>query len=177
MPPSTFTDALIGLEAAASSKLFHGYGPRPIPHELDGQVEQFIDAYLSAAPDERTLLESLPDFAASVLLAFAERRAAFAIRMKSKQLLLHSVVAVGLAAEIGDDDREGMLVMPLPWHSAELLGVDPAEVFKHAAAILPETGTRALLAFSQRLPEDRTLSCMGYEAGSDEGGFRYVRTW
>lgn len=172
-----FTEALACFERAVSSTQFHGYGPRPIPHDLDRKVDQFIEACLSAAHDERQLLECLPMDAVSVLLAFAERQAALAVRAKSLELVVRALIAVSVSAEIRGDEREGMLILPLPWHSAELLGADPADVFKSAAAILPASGAAVLLGFSKRSRDDQTLDCMGYKTGSDEGGFRYVRTW
>ncbi|HCN76762.1 MAG TPA: hypothetical protein DIT13_06160 [Verrucomicrobiales bacterium] len=172
-----FAEALTCFESAVSSTQFHGYGPRPIPHDLDGAVDRFIDAYLSATHEERRLLECLPTNAASVLLAFAERQATLAVRVKSKELLVRALIAVGLSAEIRADEREGMMILPLPWHSAQFLDYNPADVFKQAATVLPAVGAQALVSFSQRSPDDQTLDCMGYRTGSDEGGFRYVRTW
>lgn len=177
MPSPTFTEALATLESEISSNLFHGYGPRAIPHELDGKLERFVEAYLEAAQSEHELLSCLPRDATDVLLAFAERQAAHAIRAKSQELLVRSLVALGLAAEIADDERECMSVLPLPWHSAKVLAGKPKVIFEQASVLLPATGRQALLAFCQRAPEDQTLSCMGYVAGSDQGGFRYVRTW
>ena len=177
MLPASFIEALTTLENEISSELFHGYGPLVIPHELDHRIEQFIDRYLAATNTERELLKTLPRDASHVLLAFAERQAAHAIRASSQEPLVRSLIAVGLAAEVADDGREGMSVLPLPWHSAELLASEPKVVFEQASALLPAKGTQALLAFCRRAPEDQTLCCMGYVAGSDQGGFRYVRTW
>ena len=175
--PSTLTDMHAAFESALSDERFHGYGPKAIPHQLDQEVEQLTEAYLSAEASDRELVACLPDTAASVLLAFAERQAALAVRENSKEVLFLSVVAIGLAAEMAADNRKGVSVLPLPWHSASLLGASPKEVFRQAAGRLPTVGRQALLAFCSREAEDQTLACMGYEASTDDGGFRYVRTW
>ena len=177
MPPLSFIDALASLENEISIGLFQGYGPLEIPHELDHKIEQLIGSFLAAKHSERELLSSLPGDASNVLLAFAERQAAHAIRANSQEPLVRSLIAVGLAAEVADDGRAGISVLPLPWHSAHLLASEPKLVFERASTLLPAKGKQALLAFCQRAPEDQTLRCMGYVAGSDQGGFRYVRTW
>lgn len=177
MPSSTFTDALAALEREISNKLFHGYGPRTIPHELDRSVERFVKAYLAADHTEHELLNCLPKEACPVLLAFAERQAAQAIRTKSQEPLAQSLIAAGLSVEISDDEQGAMLVLPLPWHCADMLTNKPKVLFKQASLLLPEKGRQALLDFCQRTPKDQTLSCMGYAAGADEDGFRYVRAW
>ena len=177
MPPPTLTEELASLETAVSNKLFHGYGPRPIPDDLDQRLGQFVATYLSSSLDEQALLKCLPRETADVLLAFAERQAALAVRMKSHHTLTQSLVALGLAAEINNDESQSMSVFPLPWHAAKQLAAEPKIAFTQASSLLPQIGRLALLSFCQRTPEDQTLSCMGYVAGSEDGGFRYVRTW
>jgi hypothetical protein len=78
---------------------------------------------------------------------------------------------------IAGHEREGLLVLPLPWRSAELLQHDPVDVFARAASLLPEPARGALQKFTQRAPEDRSLAAMGYEEAVDPDGFRYRRTW
>lgn len=52
IPCPVFIDALAYFERAVLSTQFHGYGPRAISQDLDRQVDQFIEAHLSAAHDE-----------------------------------------------------------------------------------------------------------------------------
>jgi hypothetical protein len=122
-----FVEAIDALDGAIKAKKFFGYGRLSIPHELDSIPEQLVRSYLTAEQSPRELLSVLPRDAASVLLAFSERQAALAVRVQSHDMLKLSVLAVGLAAIITDDERQGMLVMPLAWRTAELLGLKPKD--------------------------------------------------
>lgn len=149
----------------------------PIPHDLDRQIAAVIELYRAADPSEQPLLLCLQAQAASIFLAFAERQASLAVRTHSTAALTAAVIAIGLAAAIVDDSREGLLVMPLPWRAAALLGIDAKQLFSHCAALVPEAGAKALITWTSRAPENQTLACMGYVEAADAGGFRFQRTW
>jgi hypothetical protein len=174
---SQFVEAMDALDGAIKAKKFHGYLRLPIPHELDAIPEQLVRSCLTAEQSQWELLPALTRDAASVLLALSERQATLAVRVQSQDILTLSILAVGLAAIITDDEREGMLVMPLAWHTAGLLGLEPKDVFAMTAAGLPLAGRRGLSAFASRKPQDQTLKCMGYIEGADADGFRYIRNW
>ena len=158
--------------------IYEGYGPRPIPHELDDRIRTLIHSYMESDEVEQSLLSCLQPIAASVFLLFAERQASLAVRNEKMEILPSAVVSIGLAAAISNDEREGMLVMPLPWHAAQRLGVHQKHLYSSAASKVPEVGARALLSFIARRPEDQSLECMGYVEGAEPGGgFRYRRTW
>jgi hypothetical protein len=176
MPLPTFTDALEAMDEALGSSRFDGYGPRPIPHELDLLPERFVQSYELAEPGERALIQGLGRRAAPVLLAYGERQASRAVRTRSPEALRLSVLAMGLAAVVADDEREVMRRQPLAWHAAATLGVQPAALFALVAERLPATGRASLFAFSRRAAKDQSLECMGYEEGADDAGFRFVRT-
>ena len=172
-----FPEAAESLERDVLAGRYSGYLPRPIPHELDQLVVMFLQSYLDADSPEPPLLQGLSPTISRVLLAFGERQASLAIRTNSHAALEQSAVAIGLAAALIDDETEGTMVMPLPWHAAVLLQVHPQHLFSGSAARVPEAGARALLAFAARPPEDQTLQCMGYVEGVDSNGFRFERTW
>jgi hypothetical protein len=174
---SEFVQAMDALDQAISAEKFNGYLPLTIPHDLDAIPGQFVGSYSRADIVDRELAPTLHRGADSVLLAFSERQAALAVRIQSQDILRLSVLAIGLASLVTNDERDGMLVMPLPWRTAELLRQEPKSVFVAAAETLPPVAQKALLAFANRDSEDQTLACMGYVEGSDGGGFRYVRTW
>ena len=140
-------------------------------------MKTLIDWFLGSDEPEQSLLSCLPPRASSILLAFAERRATLAVRTRSSGALSASVVAIGLAAAVSDDERECMLVMPLPWRAAAMLGAHQSHLFTSNAVKVPQAGSRALLAFVGRTPEDQTLESMGYTEGRDSDGFRFERTW
>ncbi|WP_295637665.1 hypothetical protein [uncultured Methylibium sp.] len=173
----TLPDLLEEFCRRLTSGTFDAYLPRPIPHDLDAFVQTIVRSYQESEADEQALIACLPDQGASILLGFAERQAALAVRTKRPSALAEAAVAVGLAAAARDNDREGMLVMPVVWHAAALLGVHQQHLFRSAAGKVAGPGSRALSAFVERKPEDQTLECMGYREGSDKDGFRFVRTW
>ncbi|MFO0812628.1 MAG: hypothetical protein U0796_05385 [Gemmatales bacterium] len=155
--------------------MYDGYGPRPIPHPLDESVEALLRTARDAGPSAAEFLGCMDGGLASVLLCYAERSAALAVRRASLETLELALLALGLADP--DDDREKLLVMPLPWRSAELLGHDPRCTFERVAAELTNAGREDLLGFTRRRAAEQTLSAMGYIEGTDHDGFRYHRTW
>ena len=175
--PHTFTELLTMLEHDIADHAFSAYGPRPIPHALDRKIKTLIESFLASEETGKSLLSCLPAKACQVLLAFAERQASYAIRTGSASALPAAVIAIGLAASIGGDEREGVLVMPLPWRAATLLGVHQEKLFTSAASKVPEPGAKALTAFMQRRPEEQRLDSMGYVEGADADGFRFMRKW
>jgi hypothetical protein len=163
------------LEAATRSGEYDGYGPRPIPHPLDEPVEILLRAIRRDGPTGGEIISCLDEEVGWVLLAYAERAAALAVRLGSLLVLELAIVGLGLAQP--GDYRDKLVVMPLPWRSTELLGESPHAIYAQIAAELPEPGRRDLLSFAQRSPPDQTLSVMGYREGADQDGFRYVRLW
>lgn len=173
----SFLSLLDAFDKAIAAAQFNGYGRTPLPNELDALVESFVEAYVLADPSERELAEALPRMASEVLTAYCEREATLAVRLRSARALRLSLLAAGIAAVLGDDPREIMLVLVLPWRTARHLALYSAPEFAAAAAQLPKLAAEELLAFARRQPEDQTLECMGYrEVGAGES-FRYERTW
>lgn len=163
------------VDAAIRDGVYDGYGPRPIPHPLDDAVEALLRAVRDDGASAAEVLGCINRRLASVLLAYAERSAALAVRRASLETLELALFALGLAEP--DDSREKLLVMPLPWRSAAMLGHDPRRTFERVAAELPKAGREDLLGFTRRRAADQTLSSMGYIEGADHDGFRYHRTW
>jgi hypothetical protein len=146
-----------------------GYLSRPIPVARDTEIRDL----LAAAPPQ-TLAAVLDQSHAPVLLAYAERMAALAVRRHDPDVLRDGIRAVAAAFTVTADEREVLLVLPLLWRSAELLGLDPAaELAGPASGAAPGP----LAAFATRQPEDRTIEVMGYRESADDDGFRYERTW
>jgi hypothetical protein len=178
-PPEapTLVETIAQLEHDVANGRYHRYLARPIPDALDQTPRHLCHTYLQSAETERALLQCADPHLASVLQAYAERLASLAVRQRQPTLVEASVVALGLSMVMGDDAREWLLVLPLPWHAAELLDQPPKNLFTLVAANLPEPARTALHQFVQRAPEDRTLAAMGYQEGRDEEGFRYQRSW
>jgi hypothetical protein len=178
-PPDTpnLVETIAQLERDVANGLYHGYLSRPIPDALDNSPRSLCHAYLRSAESDQALLQCADPRIASVLQGYAERLASLAVRRHQTTLVEASVVALGLSMLIGDDAREWLLVLPLPWHAAERLEQPPQDLFELVAAQLPDPACAGLRQFAQRAPEDRTLAAMGYQEGSDDEGFRYQRSW
>jgi hypothetical protein len=111
-----------------------------------------------------------------VLLAFAERMASLARRESSPDRVRAGLTAAALTAEDGGEEtRDALLVLPLLWRSAEVLGLDADAEFRGVAA---DVGRGELVDFAERPPADRAIDTMGYVEVDDEDlGFSYERTW
>jgi hypothetical protein len=147
-------------------KANEGYIDWPLPSSRDDEIARLIDKLVGSAG------EGLSPQHGQVLMAFAERMASLARRIRLPQAIRTGLLSVVLAAPL-IDRHEGMLVLPLLWRSAEVLGLDPAEEFRSASSY--DGGE--LLEFLRRDPSDRTIEAMGYVEVETKDGFRYVRTW
>ena len=121
-------------------------------------------------------LGSISDAGRQVLRTYAERMASRAVRTGDQTDVLRALIAIVLGGLDGND-HEALLIMPLIEESAARIGVEAQDVFEQAAAVVGHPGTANLVSWLSRAPEDRTLACMGYSAGADDGGFRYRRDW
>jgi hypothetical protein len=156
----------------------HGYGPKRIPVERDSQIAKLLDDYVSAPQGERDdFRRGLNWRHAPVLGAFAERMASVAVREHSVQPLRQALLALALVGD-RDDVREGIMILPLVYRSAELIGAEPAPLFAEAARMCDGAMmAKQIETFPARWPMDRQLSAFGYVESVDVDGFRYVLTW
>lgn len=80
--------------------------------------------------------------------------------------------------QIGTGDvREDISILTLVHAAVHKLGLDPRAVFTGSAQQFGLTYTSGLEAFLGRSDEDKSIDSMGYVEGTDEDGFRFVRTW
>lgn len=142
-----------------------GYLDWPLPSTRDTEIGELLAT--RPAPE-------LGESSGRVLLVFAERMAALAVRDRDPDTLRRGLRAAAVAAEVESDSRGVVLVLPTLWHSAGLLGLDRAAEF---TAFADQTGGELVAGFAGRRPEDQTLECMGYVEVDDADGFRYQRTW
>jgi len=161
------------LALATWSGDYNGSHYLPIPHPRDEPVEALLRAY-RADPQSDGAWVYADSEVQWVLLSYAERMAALAVRLRSQPVLELAVLALGLVRPW--DGREKLIVLPTPWRSAEILGVDARSLFERIAAEVPEPGRSDLIEFARRAPHAQSLSCMGYREGTDQDGFIYVRT-
>lgn len=152
-----------------------GYGRLPIPSNRDIEVMALLGSAIGSS--------SLSQFGGQlrrehhmVLRAFAERMASLGVRTKDAGKLKVGLVALGLAG-LEDGCREALLLLPLFYHAAGLLGMHPRALFVSAQALLQRPSALQLEQFLARRDEDKSLESMGYRIGSDDDGFRYERMW
>jgi hypothetical protein len=148
-----------------------GYWQQPIPSSRDLEIKALLES-----SDPEALVEAVRDEHYSMLRAFAERIASLAVRMKDRGVLrtgLHAVALSGLSR----GSRDAVVILPLFYHAALELAVDPEEVFTAIGSLVEPEARYLLEGFTKRSPEDRSIEAMGYIVGSDSDGFRYQREW
>src|SRR5881394_996819 len=89
------------LDTVTRAVEYNLYGPRPIPHPLDERVETLLRAIRLEGPTGGDVIACLDKVVGWVLLAYAEREAALAVRQSSQATLELAILALGLA-EVGD---------------------------------------------------------------------------
>ncbi|NLT55095.1 MAG: hypothetical protein GXX79_11160 [Actinomycetales bacterium] len=95
------------------------------------------------------------------------------MRERSVDRLVSALVAVVLGGLAGNTP-ESLMRMAVIEDAARRVVGDCRAVFAQAADIVGEPGGAGLRSWLARSPEDRTLECMGFSAGCDESGFRYL---
>jgi hypothetical protein len=152
-----------------------GYGQQKLPSARDMEVETLLREAIAAGaiPDA---LRGATDQQRAVLRVFAERISSLAVRARSEEKVILALAVLCLSAS-RSDARELAAILPLPLHAARVVGLDINEAVKRVRGIVGDALAEPLLDFLKRAPEDRSLEAMGYVAGADEGGFRYMRLW
>jgi hypothetical protein len=154
-----------------------GWGASRIPNEIDDEIASILRAYLELDDTGKTTVrQKVGHDQKFVFLAFAERMASLAIRLKSQEPLMMAMMALFLQIGTGDV-REDILRLTLVYAAARKLGIDPRFVFFESARQFGLHNTSGLEAFLGRSDEDKSVDSMGYAEGEDEDGFRFVRTW
>jgi hypothetical protein len=154
-----------------------GYGTWPIPDPLDQRITSLIESWGNLSDQDREReAATITEEQAAMLRAFSERMATLAVRNEDRRLLILGLLALGIDGG-SVDWREDILLLCLHLDAARKLGAVPEDVFYEAGRMLPPKVTNVFMEFLNRSPEDQSLEAMGYEEATDEGGFRYRRTW
>jgi hypothetical protein len=69
--------------------------------------------------------------------------------------------------------RDTLSVIPLLYHSATKINVDPDKIFHEAAAYYRSSVSDALIDFLKRPPRDRSLEAWGVEEVNTPEGIYY----
>jgi hypothetical protein len=170
-------EEIFGLLQELGAAKIAGYGASRIPNEIDDKVTNTVKRYLELDEEgKKKVREKVGREHKFVFLAFAERMASLAIRLKSRELLMLAMIAMFLQIGIGDV-REDIAILTLIHAAAQKLGIDPRFVFVESARQFGSRDTSGLEAFLGRSDEDKLIDSMGYTEGADSDGFRFVRMW
>jgi hypothetical protein len=156
-----------------SNKRYWYYPKKPMPCELDEDLNDLIDLFIESSPAERdAILRKIDNNVAGALEAFSVRMAVWGARQSSADLLVRGGIA--LILEAGRVDiRDTMRVMPILYHSAIKISADPGKIFSEAAAYYRSVVSDALLEFLKRTPHDRSLEAWGIEEVNGPEGIYY----
>jgi hypothetical protein len=161
------------IAANGSQKAYRRFQKKPMPCELDDDFNALISMFSQASQIEReAILKQIDSVTADALMAFGWRMAVWGARLSSRELLLKGLI--GLVIDGGKYDiRDTISVMPLFYHSAVKINVDPQTLFDEAAAYYPNDVARILNKFPKRKPEERSLQAFFYVEVSTPEGIDY----
>lgn len=153
-----------------------GYARAPLLNPLDQLIFALSDL-VSENPDARSNARTLiGDKHKFIFLGFAERMASYAVRTKSKEVILKGLRAYVLQEKLGDF-REGIPILALLYQASLKTGYPPDALFLEAAKLGDSNTVQLMSLFLKRDEGDKSLSSMGYIESSDKEGFRYQRKW
>ena len=176
MNEKRLTEILESIRTLNTTRLA-GWGASRIPNEIDDEITSILKAYLELDDGGKTKVrQEVRHDQKFVFLAFAERMASLAIRLKSQEPLMMAMMALFLQIGTGDV-REDILRLTLVYAATHKLGIDPRFLFLESARQFGLHNTSGLEAFLERSDEDKSIDSMGYAEGEDDDGFRFVRTW
>ncbi len=164
------------IEAIANNRsqrnYFH-FEKKPMPCELDKDFHELINLFVQAIPTQREIILSIIDSGtADALQAYSWRLAVWGARQNSRELLLEGLI--GLVIDGGKADiRDTISVMPVLYHSAIKIGIEPQSLFDEAASYFHNDVARILSAFPRRPPENRNLQSFYYVEVSTPEGIDY----
>jgi hypothetical protein len=154
-----------------------GFGPLPIPQPTDNKITELLRAWVSLPASERSAAASeILEDQRFTLLAYSERMASLAVRTGDTEKIFLGLLALGIDGW-RSDWRDNALILSPHYDATQRLGVDAPLIFGRAADLLSPKVATAYDGFLNRSNDDKSLKAMGYLAGSDPNGFRYLRTW
>lgn len=174
--PAEITDQLQALE---DGRLL-GYPRRPLDDPLDDQLDWLMERYIAAdEPFRSAFRQAIGLTAAAALESYGARMASVALRGRSPGPLIKGVAAAMLAGQCEGEDPREVLIDIAPLHdSAELLAVDPQDVFDRAAELAGPDAPSYLQRFPQRHPANRSLDAFEWERlEPPRDGLSYWHQW
>jgi hypothetical protein len=158
----------------SSQRHFLSFGSEPFPDTRDTEMDRYVKGLRSGGPEAvAAALCEVTDEGREVLATYAERAASRAVREKSGDLLVLALVAL-VVGGLDQNTLEALMVMALVDDAGGRIGAERELFFAEAADLVGHPGSVNVMAWLSRTPEERSLEAMGFEAGEDSSGFRYV---
>jgi hypothetical protein len=111
-----------------------------------------------------------------VMRWFTVRAATLAVRTQDIQWVIRGLDALAMD-DFRDDWKESMLLLPLLYRSAQLLGTDPDQLLEEAASRALPNAAIHYREYISREAEQKQVGTMGYIERDGPDGFEYLRTW
>ncbi|HTW95362.1 MAG TPA: hypothetical protein VMD30_11240 [Tepidisphaeraceae bacterium] len=151
---------------------------RTLPFNIEDhlrQLTEFIDYFRNAVAEDRgQIVQAAITGNANLvrMISYAAIMASRAVQNNSTEDIRRGLAAVVLA---GDqvDYRYSLMVLSILYHSAEKLGISPAEVFTEAARLGTSETNDFLMKYLAH--GEKSIEAMGYKEGAGpDGAFKYI---
>lgn len=120
--------------ADREQRRFTGWGPAPIPYVRDQVIDDYVAGLRSGGPIAvRGAIQHASEFGRRVLLTYAQRAAARAVRERSPDLLVSALVAV-VVGGLDHNALEALIRMALVEDACRRIGADVDDFFGRASA-------------------------------------------
>ncbi|MCX6345998.1 MAG: hypothetical protein NT018_13160 [Armatimonadetes bacterium] len=159
-------DAVRTLKEAGNNS----YYASPIPNDVDEMVGAIVVTYTSMPSEERArLISECGGGEADILMIYARRMAALAVRANNPELVSRGLIAL-VIEDARFDYRDTLVALTLLHHSARKLKAEPGELFTNAAETASPKTAELILRFA-RSPSG--LWWMGHREVITSSGFDY----
>ncbi len=147
-----------------------------LPSSLDLKISDMVGLFADLpAAEKDEICASITSHQAGILLTFARRMAALAVRENSKGRIFEGLIAVGLHNSKYGDFRDEAVALSLLNNSALKTESNPIDLFETAANTFTNSAGDIFKAFLKRKPENKKIDAMGYREIYKSDGFAYER--
>jgi hypothetical protein len=152
------------------------YARQLIPVGLDDKITRLVRLFREAPADERQpFFQHYDEDTSWLLITFAERSAALAVRENSRDRVLDGLLSL-IIEDYRVDPRDNLTRLAVLYDAVTRIGASPEELFSEAASYADTAVARSLIDFVRRKPADRSLKAFFYQAEEGPDGFSYKRS-
>jgi len=155
------------------SQYVQNYVPEKLS-KADILFNELVDDYLLLTNEEKDNIKKLvTEEMAYYLLGFGIRMATYSLRLSNKKYFINGLFALSIIVGILYDLRDLLVILPLYCDVQKKNNFSFSEILRQN-----DEFSSVLKEFIKRDEKDKTLECMGYILGMDEGNNQiYKRTW